>query len=178
MVARDWFYFVCFVLFCLCCVSRAGFVSQTLFNECWGELLDQSNCPVRPWSFEGPGLALWIAVFQVWYRVAGTLVQNNTWYLNWNVRLTRFRTFMNFVLWNRTQRRTLHYPGMVQIHWYSVGRGRGEQFYRTTPGPRSKGYRTNEAPRGFMYTQGCSTCAERTLRFQCVFLYQSIFVIL
>ena len=43
------------------CVSG----QQTLFNECWGEVLNQDDCPVRPWTFEGPGWALMIAIFQV-----------------------------------------------------------------------------------------------------------------
>lgn len=41
---------------------------QTLFNECWMETEDevsQLDCPVRPWDFTGPGIALWCAIFQV-----------------------------------------------------------------------------------------------------------------
>lgn len=41
---------------------------QTLFNECWMETdedVSQLDCPVRPWDFTGPGIALWCAIFQV-----------------------------------------------------------------------------------------------------------------
>lgn len=43
-------------------------LENTLFNECWMETEDEVNqldCPVRPWDFTGPGIALWCAIFQV-----------------------------------------------------------------------------------------------------------------
>lgn len=39
--------------------------SQTLFNECWSETTFQLDCPVRPWTFTGPGIALMCGLFQV-----------------------------------------------------------------------------------------------------------------
>lgn len=46
-------------------------VPQILFDECWGETQDddaaglQTFCPVRPWTFTGPGLPLMLGIFQV-----------------------------------------------------------------------------------------------------------------
>ncbi|CAM9474814.1 unnamed protein product [Scytosiphon promiscuus] len=40
-------------------------LEDTLFNECWSETTSQLDCPVRPWEFTGPGIALWCGVFQV-----------------------------------------------------------------------------------------------------------------
>lgn len=48
-------------------------LENTLFLECWDETANQENCPTRAWSLTGPGLALWLAIFQVGVFLAMTL---------------------------------------------------------------------------------------------------------
>ncbi|CAM9132295.1 unnamed protein product [Ectocarpus fasciculatus] len=46
-------------------------LENILFDECWGETADddapglQTFCPVRPWTFTGPGLPMMLGLFQV-----------------------------------------------------------------------------------------------------------------